>query len=453
MAVLGRIMACGALAFGWQRLSTAVVPQAPLAALSAGLLVGLNHWCQMAGEWVVGGFEAKGFAYALVFLAAGGIARNKWNQVWVFLGAATAFHVVIGGWSIVAAGLAWFWLGGDGQRPSVRDMLPGLAAALVLSAVGLWPALRLGQGVDPSIANQAAWIQVFRRLPHHLDPGRFFFAVRPPYIMWPAARFVCLAIVWAVVARQGRTSDESRRLTLLVGASLAIVAIGILTSIVLRHDAQLAARVLRFYWFRTADVLLPAGAAIALLQWVVAAGNLRPSYRLGWLAVVVLAGAVHLGYLTFARLADPRPAADAKFCQSVKQLNDWREVCDFVHASTPADATFITPRAARTFKWYAGRAEVVTWKEMPQDARSTVAWWARLHDIYRSDDRWLASLADLSPSQLQALGRKYQADFLVTSATPALALPVLHRNNSFAVYRLTPGDHSPAVKGDEDAGA
>ena len=36
----------------------------------------------MAGEWVVGGVEAKGFAFALVFFALESGVRERWRTAW-----------------------------------------------------------------------------------------------------------------------------------------------------------------------------------------------------------------------------------------------------------------------------------------------------------------------------------------------------------------------------------
>ena len=69
---------------------------------------------------------------------------------------------------------------------------------------------------------------------------------------------------------------------------------------------------------------------------------------------------------------------------------------------------------AQTFRWYAGRAEVVCRKDIPQDAGGIVQWWRRMNDLYR--DRhvpnslaWYRSLSDLGPSKLVQLGEKYGA--------------------------------------------
>ena len=69
MAWCGRILTWGLLAWAWRRLSWALLPRPGWAVLSAAWFVLLSERFQMAGEWVVGGFEAKGLAYALVFFA------------------------------------------------------------------------------------------------------------------------------------------------------------------------------------------------------------------------------------------------------------------------------------------------------------------------------------------------------------------------------------------------
>ena len=68
LAWSGRALSWALLAWAWRRLSFAVVPRAWWSALTAALFACLMERCQMAGEWVIGGVEAKPFAYVFVFL-------------------------------------------------------------------------------------------------------------------------------------------------------------------------------------------------------------------------------------------------------------------------------------------------------------------------------------------------------------------------------------------------
>ena len=97
VAWCGRILTWALLAWAWQRLSAALVDRWLYGVLSAALFVALNDRLHMAGEWVVGGVEAKGFAYVFVLLGIEAILRDRWGRGLVLLGAASAFHVIVGG--------------------------------------------------------------------------------------------------------------------------------------------------------------------------------------------------------------------------------------------------------------------------------------------------------------------------------------------------------------------
>ena len=87
LAWTGRAVTWALLAWSWERLSWAIVPRRWYAVLSAGLFACLMERCHMAGEWVIGGVEAKGFAYVLVFLGLESLVRGRWNRAWIAFGA------------------------------------------------------------------------------------------------------------------------------------------------------------------------------------------------------------------------------------------------------------------------------------------------------------------------------------------------------------------------------
>src|SRR6185295_18167706 len=109
---------------------------------------------------------------------------------------------------------------------------------------------------------------------------------------------------------------------------------------------------------------------------------------------------------------------------------------------TSPDTVFLTPRLAQTFRWYAGRAEVVNRKDIPQDARGIVEWRRRNELIHGVPDggatAWRESLAELGSWRLRELGAEFGAQYVITSAYPVLNLPrVGPINPSVAIYRLS----------------
>src|SRR5262249_21073139 len=153
-------------------------------------------------EWVVGGIEAKGFAYVLVFLALEAIVRSRWRAALVLSGAAGAFHVLVGGWTVIAIGLALLFSGRE--RPSLKTIAPAAALGFVLALPGLVPALTLNAGVPKDLVREAARIYAFERLSHHLIYSQFEAT--------NVFRFQILVLGWAAVAWLLRKDCSTTRL-------------------------------------------------------------------------------------------------------------------------------------------------------------------------------------------------------------------------------------------------
>jgi hypothetical protein len=312
-------------------------------------------------------------------------------------------------------------------------MLPGVLCGAILSLPGLLPALSLSRGVPADVALQASEIYVYQRLPHHLWP--------PGFVRTGIERFTMLSFVWlgmiALVPDNGRQAVIRR---VVCAALLIAVAGGVIAASAIWYPAQ-AAQLLRYYWFRLADAMVPLGVALVGVATIARAVADPARQRAGRIALAAtgIAVAVHLvtNFNEQQRLGVPRADGPGK----VWNYADWRDACAWIEAETPTDALFLTPRSSQTFKWYAQRAEVITWKDVPQGAAEIVAWWQRMIDVYGTGDwnhRWHGTLADTGEAHVSRVAHSYRADFLLTSAEPPLALPCVYQNNSYAVYDLRP---------------
>ncbi len=462
----------------------------------------------MAGEWVIGGGEAKPFAYVFVFLGLEALVRDRWNRALMFFGAASAFHVLVGGWVAIAAGVAWLCSGGRGQRSGIRDstspsfpvskspsasgphpnplpkgegtkslrsLWPGVLGGLLLSLPGVIPALALDWGVDRATAQRAHEIYVFERLPHHLTLG----GIRPDFIL----RLALLTMFWLLLgrwSRRARLLDDPRqplfRLRAFVTGAVAITLAGAVVNSLVFIDRAMAADLLRCYWYRLTDVAIPLGVALEgvalIVEWLSAylprndkdltnsrelttpggsekrlRGLLAPGYC--WLIAAILVAALNVGDHALQRLHPGAPRS-----HRIPSFADWNAACRWVIDSgrIPAEAKFLLPRDAQTFKWCTGRSDVVTWKDVPQDAKSLLEWWRRIQDIYATDfpegPRWYEPLTEVGTERIKELGAKYHADYILSERTapplkadagwiePVLKLDVVYKNETYVVYRI-----------------
>ncbi len=454
VACIGRWLTWGLLAWTWRRLSWSIVPVPWIAVLSAALFVNLNEQMHMAGEWVIGGVEAKGFAYAAIFAALEALVRGRWQRVWILLGLATALHVLVGGWALLAAGLAWLASGRTANRaarPTLLSMLPSMMIGALLALPSVWYGLALTWGDDPAIVREANQIYVFERLHHHLAAERFAEGFIRRHLLLGVA---WLALAWWV-PKWGRGSgiggrEEERTATdgslrCFISATLLFALVGLALSFALRDDRDLLASLMRYYWFRSSDAFVPVG--VALLASLAAVKSWQRSRTVGFFGFALLIGMIGMVQATswpnipVAILLGDAPAtprADKKI-----DFADWRAVCDWSAANSQPDDLFLTPRITATFRWYAERPEVVNHKDIPQDAGNIVEWWRRinvLHATHSGDPlfRWHKSYSALGRARLFALAGQFGADYVIVQLREdivPLTIEPLYQNKSFAVYQ------------------
>ncbi len=432
---LGRLIVWALLAWGWCRLARALGLTALGTGLAAALFVAATAWANLSQEWVVGGLEAKGPAYALVLWAYGAALRRSWNAAWGLLGAATALHPLVGGWNLLLLAAAvplWRRQWRHKLPPlGIRRWLPGLGLGLLLALAGVVPALALSWTADAETLAWANRAYVYHRLRHHL----FF----PAFPWWNRVSFLLLVLLggagYWVLERSPGWSLLGRVLVLALGLAAVGAALGLGAS----WNWDLAARWLRYYWFRPGDLWAPALTALVVVALLERAIRDQRRFAPLLLLGLLLAASVHLGHVVWQRHRRPWPRAEAHMTHD--QFHDWVLLCRHLRQVVPEaeQAVFLTPRYTQTFHWYAQRAEVVNWKDVPQDAASLVRWWRRLVDVY--DYRGLKGTGpweQLAPEQLLRLARRYGATWAVVPKATGreYPFPVRYANASFVLYRL-----------------
>ena len=435
VAWIGRCVTWAMLAFAWQRFSWKLVPTCGMSVLSAIFFLMLNERFHLAGEWVVGGFEAKGFAYFFILMALGNIVQRRWRFAWPLLGAATAFHVLVGGWGFIAATFAWLamrwteidrfrsrrlWFQNSTQK--FRSQLLPYCAGAAIGLLGVIPPLMADQASNSATSTAAQFVYVNHRISHHLTFGAF--------PVWHVARFALIIVFCYLLScwLKSRSHSMFRRMLPLYFfcfASLIFSFGGLLLSGIAEQNEQLAqwsAGLLRFYWFRLSDFAIPAATAMSsclvINTWL--SNDRRILTRLSF-AVFVGCILAATGLLVVEKFAEPRPRADVQSLpdyendrrKTMDTYHNWTKACRWIAANTPPSACFITPHQQQTFKWYAGRSEVVCWKDIPQDPEGIEEWTQRLNILYEVQRDFEAGLMSYTDEQLNEIATRYGATHLL----------------------------------------
>jgi hypothetical protein len=480
-AWIGRIAAWILIALGWMRLTWAITRVPWMAALTALVWIVLVDKCEFAGEWVVGGLRGKGgvegkcFAYAFVLFGLASLAGGRWRSMWIWFGAGAAMHVLVGAWAVLAGLGAWLTEPRD-TRPTFTTLLPGLALGGMLSLAGLLPALAMDRDATPAQADEAAQIYVFERLPHHLAPATLpaeEFARRAMRFGALVIAFAALAIALANAASRTAARSEpgphggpasaehySRpaiaRIMRFAALALLGNCIGLAIELLLAGRPAAAARLLRYYWFRQADVIVPAAVALAAACVAMNLQRREKPWAKLVAALAVLACTSHLAWIAVVRYRNPAPPA----VERMENSPAWLAACDWIREHAPPDAVCLIPRQAQSFKWFTERADVVNWKDVPQDAVGVIEWRRRLKDVFptiETDEgpKVLGSPEQWSETRVRDVAQRYGARYVIARSDPPLGLRQVfvsgdgNERGGYAIYEM--GDAKDHNAGNDEA--
>ncbi len=410
--------------------------------LFAGAVFSLAaRYTTMAGEWLIGGCEAKVFAWALVLAAWGEAVRGRWALAWLLSGMATAFHPLVGGWMMILVGIFAF-----GQvvrnQPRIHSFKP-LALACVtggicLAFVGLWPASQISTGVSVGVRNQAAAVYVVDRLPHHLLPRSFQEAL-------VARHLLAIMFCGCLYAALPFEAKRSRGLAIVLAAAM-LSSVGFAMSLFESIAPSFVYGMLRFYWFRLADGLLPLGLCVLLTQFLfsiqLSESRIQQTVKQTFLVPLVL---TFFAYDSFIQSKHWPPLTDHCISRGDKLIDadSWEDVCQWIQEETSPTDCFLTPRGASSFLWRAQRPEVVAWKNVPQDPVSILEWRQRIIDCFSYDGtikNMARSTCVLGVSRLNQVAHVYGASFVVAPLKSFVAMPrppkTSYRNSNYVVIKL-----------------
>jgi hypothetical protein len=325
-AWIGRVVGWMMLALGLQQLTWNMVGRRYASlGVAAIWIAGIQHG-NLAGEWVIGGIEAKVPAYGLVLLALSNLVQRHWNRVWIYLGAASAFHVLSGGWSVIAAAIAW-WFTERRQPDSHAFFTSGLFVGGAIALLGLVPAIWLTLGASSEDSAFAARIYSYYRIKHHLLPADF----QPS---WFIRHGVLIAWTAVVTVAFWKNNGMVRRMGWFTLGAVTIAAAGMIVGALPALMPDLAAKLLRYYWFRLADAAVPLMFALMSIKLIVNRG--KPNQRIAGIAIL-LAAIVLVGNTAYRRSALGIPPscsndllgleAGAPPDKQQRVFRDWLSVC------------------------------------------------------------------------------------------------------------------------------
>jgi hypothetical protein len=395
----------------------------------------------ISAEWIFGGFEAKGIAYALLFYAVErGMARRP-GMAGLLMGLSFSIHPAVGLWGGLAltASLAL-----DGYTRKEMLLLVGVGFIAALPAAA---PLLIAMAGDASSSPEAWRFLLFAKMPFHFDPFTWDKrAILPLYLML----FACLPYfrsrrIPAPHSPRSHFSPPSppsplspaRQLVWFMAVSGACFTLGLL----FRYTESYG--LLKLMPFRVFAVTCPLFFFFLMSQ---ALTDWKQNPLPGAALVAAVLGAMGLGN-PLGLLVDSVGAIKKVWTQPA---GDYVETLLWMAGNTPDSAIVAMPPWRQENGYCARRAQVASFLFNPYDRLDE--WEERLRaqvgevpyvGMAEQNEAMRAHYAALSEAEVLNLRDRYHAEYLVSET--AYPFPLLHASGAWKAYRLPSGSLPPAA--------
>jgi Domain of unknown function (DUF6798) len=433
LAISARVLLIGLMSLALTKFF-AIIKLTP-GSITLFILIAFRMKGILAGEDMLWHVEAKILSYIFVIGGLSSFLEGKYRKMWLFFGAATTFHPLVGGYSVISLLFAWFFLEKKDKKIVFNNSL-----FFVLSG---WPGM--GIVLYNLISSRAAsggisdLIYVARH-PHHMLPTNFIRHVHKGFPEWIDYTIIitnlifCIAVITAAFFVIKK--DSLRKLLYFTAGSGVIFIIGLLFYVTKQYH------LLKYYPFRFGDIIIPFTAYILFLTGIDKYLFIKKALwgRITAIAVLTITG-VLFTMETGSVIKNDIPIEMLGEQQAEIELYTW------IQENTPKNAVFIISPFIDNFNITSNRAQFVTFKHIPQNERDVIAWYEKLTELNNGLDFYDGGISldlseftinynSLSDKKLLVMGTKYKLDYYVGTADRNGNLERVYFNDKWGIYNL-----------------
>lgn len=396
------------------------------------LLIFLNHQSLIAGEWIVGGVETKTIAYAFVFLSLSAYLSKKYLLGFALAGAAISFHVLIGSYALFCLIIAVaFTEAKQLNLGMVKQSWP----LFITGFFGL-QAIFLQLLPQSNVDTAKAWkIYVEYRHPQHL---------LPPYwegYFWIFELIFALIIFLAIFIV--RRSNINRFISAYALGSVILFTIGL----ILHGLGKIT--LLRFYWFRFPDVMipfmLPILLALIINDMAIDRSNAISKLKnrnfiiFNWPSAILTI--IVISIVTFSIFQFQTHIRNSPESKSEPQV-----VFEWIASNTPKQAIFLVDPTIPYFYIHGQRSIFCSFKHVPIYPVDIIKWYERVtlcngnKPLRGIGIDSLGSLQtnfyNLDEKSILQLAENYGVSYYLGRPGQSLDFPRVLTTSSYTLYRI-----------------
>ena len=422
------------------------------------------------GEWMVGGFETKAFAYPFVLMALYRALKKEYFLMFLFSGLAVSFHLLVGLYAFFCLMvLLVYQLLSERQelKTELTRLLKSVWILPLTGAMGAYSVLiYLKNFLDPQLSGNGWEIYVNYRVPHHAYPNLSlkFWILLPLMVGFNAAIFYytrkCgqqnneitervepqaflrlnyFIVLSDLITRPIKKRKDLRALAVYNFAALFITFIGFVVYWTGQTD------LLRFYFFRFADTVLPFSCSLylfILLQEYFQGNytNVLSRGRQVGLGAFIMFILLVSQYKKIPKFINPDTYSESRFMDYFDE-----ETANWIQENTEKETIFIIPVSKRDFYLAAQRSSFVSFKHSPQKGADIEEWFKRMMLLNRGETvnetpifmkQVDQNYQELTKAEVLKIKEEYQVDYMLFECCKELDLPVVFRNEQYVLYKI-----------------
>lgn len=378
-------------------------------------------------------FQPKAFSHCLVLLALSAFLTDRKLVAGVFVGIATLFHPVIGGWAFLSMTATLLVLL---RRSSIRATVVFVACALCFIApIAVLTAFTFTSGATPDEISLFEKIYVSFRVPHHTDPFVNFTPLKAL-----AVTMVMLASI-VTIAASGLGKRGLTLISFVVFLNL-IMFVGYLARSIEWYGY------LKLYPFRLGAVLPLLFLLLTLPRFFSSLEIRRTSHKFGLLLIILTLVTVSKSSQVFDKGLRRVSSSYYAWQRAFRDQTEWQDnlMYEWIRRETSTDSIFIT-EMPHDFWLRAERAQFACFKHAPQSVKRGLDWYSRLEMLnggksigkisFKAEKKIRRKVAYLSRDDLFKLAQEFNVNYYLISI-PRIDLNdiLVHQADGSYLYKL-----------------
>jgi len=374
-----------------------------------------------AGEWMIGGLDTKVFAYGFVILSISYFIESEIKKWLIFSGLAISFHLLIGFYSLLSF-LPLIIIYQTKSENYIKDTIKLLPYFIIPASIGIYGIIYQLIIASGNISNIGWDIYVNIRVPHHTIPSVL------------SRKYWIFLVIFSSINIYIFIKTKIINIKYISIYTLTTVGISLLGLVVFFIFGN--SHILKYYFFRFADVMLPLLTLISITYFIIEELKTLPTKTKKLINFSII-------IIVFSFFAFKIKLINSEYNSYSNQKSYDTEMIAWVKNNTTANDIFIVNPNSDMFYINYERPMFVSWKHSPQNNNDIIEWYNRLKLLNGGNDfstlnEITTNYENITENQILAIQKTYgNLRYIIMPKSKFLNFPILHETPINILYEIS----------------